>query len=545
MKPSGNIYRPLILIGLCVTTLLLAGCIKDNLPIEYPETATLQLNVGTKAVAETTGELSDVEVEAAIHTFRLFAFVGEEQIGHYFDDGSPSVKTNFLMDVQVYQSYQNNGSIPIQFYAIANEAAMAGVDLPWTGEGRHYSLVRRNDIETISYTGLNDIKKFGLPMFVHKMENINMMEDRTQKDENGNDVKVDPGTIDSNHSGHTLISQSVTLNLVRTVAKLSVFMAKAENEGTLKPGNITFKKEGRRMLGYLYPGKDLTGIAAKAEDRILPVDNVEVGPIATTIDPNNKPEAYTSIQTTAYYPFETAEGSTLWSENQNARGAVLNVPYSFDNGSTFASGTVYLPKMERNHYYAVCCLVHNVGGMEVKYYVADWDDVDDDGNSTKWDDLVFGYPTYSPFRPLDGVSYPAAPICYYNPLSDSTEGTFAAQFTLSAPAGQEWDVVVFDSPYLWDAKVYQKVGDKEVEATKLVASDIPYIIRLRPKQDVVQNKIVRIGISYSPSWDPDNSSLLNINPDANADKNNVLYWNGDNGTLHDRFTITQIPAPTN
>ena len=94
------------------------------------------------------------------------------------------------------------------------------------------------------------------------------------------------------------------------------------------------------------------------------------------------PENYTPVLAVPFYPFENPFGSGDWSlPDAEGRGNVLRIDYTF--GGEVRSGTVYLPPMLRNHYYAVCCLMRNDGKIAVEYLVADWDD------APAWDDMEF------------------------------------------------------------------------------------------------------------------------------------------------------------
>lgn len=58
-----------------------------------------------------------------------------------------------------------------------------------------------------------------------------------------------------------------------------------------------------------------------------------------------------------------------------------------------------MPRIERNKYYAVCCLMHNSGKITVAYDVADWEDGGDY-------QLEFDYPSYELLQPFGGGTAP-------------------------------------------------------------------------------------------------------------------------------------------
>ena len=92
----------------------------------------------------------------------------------------------------------------------------------------------------------------------------------------------------------------------------------------------------------------------------------------------------------------------------------------------YVRGTVYLPPMLRNHYYAVCCLMRNDGKIAVEYLVADWDD------APAWDDMEFAYPTYdNPLMPLSGSVADMKNPTVYCSLNDTNPE--AGDFSVEVP----------------------------------------------------------------------------------------------------------------
>ena len=240
------------------------------------------------------------------------------------------------------------------------------------------------------------------------------------------------------------------------------------------------------------------------------------------------PANYTPVLGAPHYLFENPWGSTSWETPGDAGGNILRIDYAFDG--TARSGLVYLPAIERNTYYTVCCRMNNSGKITVEYTVADWDDTD------PWDDMEFNYPTYTnPVLPLENETM-STPTVYYNADESSTAGTFSCRFRMTAPSGQEWLPTLLDaSPADFEVKVYQKGPPGE----RPVASANWYTITVRALTPDNVGRTVSLGVSYTPTWDPNQSKLLLIN----GTDSNHIEW-PDSGNTPELIVITQVD-PTN
>ena len=76
----------------------------------------VQVNVDARAVESTDG--TPTAAEARLHSLRVYAFIGDELVGCYFNDAE--VADSFLMEMAVRSLSMQT----VDFYVIANEAAM-------------------------------------------------------------------------------------------------------------------------------------------------------------------------------------------------------------------------------------------------------------------------------------------------------------------------------------------------------------------------------------------------------------------------------------
>ena len=511
MRRIGFILFVSLLAGACCAAL--AGCAKGEGPVSGEEiNVAVQVNVDARAVESTDGTPSAAEAE--LHSLRVYAFIGDELVGYYFNDAE--VADSFLMEMAVRSLSMQT----VDFYVIANEAAMVK---PGSSENLTED-TPRSVLDSYTFTALDTANC--LPMFYRDRVEIDVA---TDADDN-------PQTLPG-HAGHTLLKQELDFPLRRPVAKLGVFAAKEAGESAaLTVTGLTLLKEGTRMYNYLMPQNEtvLGSIGTMSEDILLSAANGEVtAALAEGIsDAERKnPENYTPVLAVPFYPFENPFGSGDWSlPDAEGRGNVLRIDYTF--GGEVRSGTVYLPPMLRNHYYAVCCLMRNDGKIAVEYLVADWDD------APAWDDMEFAYPTYdNPLMPLSGSVADMKNPTVYCSLNDTNPeaGDFSVRFRMTAPAQQEWKATLMDaSPADFEVRVYQ--GGEEV--TNPTASEEWYTITVRALNPDMVGQTVRLGIAITPTWlAPGETTLLLINGLTDA-----IAW-PDSGNMPEYIEIEQIPNP--
>lgn len=85
-----------LLAGACCAAL--AGCAKGEGPVSGEEiNVAVQVNVDARAVESTDG--TPTAAEAELHSLRVYAFIGDELVGYYFNDAE--VADSFLMEMAV------------------------------------------------------------------------------------------------------------------------------------------------------------------------------------------------------------------------------------------------------------------------------------------------------------------------------------------------------------------------------------------------------------------------------------------------------------
>lgn len=494
----------------------LTGCNEeDRTPLSGERMVQVQLDVHTRAVDASTG--TPTAEESDLHSLRIYAFDNSgQQVGHLNLTDGLDTSNPLLMDLKIKAEPTEQ---TLRFYAVANEGAMSTPGNEKTLDANTSETELKNFTFTLLKTPTSDN---GLPMFATDEVTINT----------GN---TSPQT-ESGHEGHYTLNEKVNFELERPVGKLGVFAAKVEGETeTLTVTGARILKEGTRMMNYLFPQTDevLKQIVPKEAEINLAL--VTGGNVNTALSENisdeerKNPGNYTPLLEVPFYPFETPWGSTSWDTPGDERGAVLQIDYQF--GDKTNTGLVYLPRIERNYYYAICCLMRNSGKITVEYVVADWND---GGNY----ELDFAYPTYFPIEPMEGADY-SQPTVYYNPDPDSDEGTFKARFRLTAPEGQEWQPTLLNAtPADYEITVYQsgEQGMQKVEPP-YVASSSDYVIKIRALKSENVDRKVELGIGYIPRWDPGDMSLLQINWASGK-----TIWGGSDDP--EKIVISQIDPTT-
>ena len=441
-----------------------SGCGKEDADSDSAgkKRVSVLMKVGTRSVDAADGTPTDAE--AALHTLRVYAFVGDERVGYYYSDGGLEASAAFLMDMTL----KSTSGQKVDFYVVANEAAMVTLGV----SGGLSETTTPAQLRQFRFTQL-DLSK-GLPMYCMTTETIDVATD------DPNNPPAEPG-----HEDHTLLAQKLEFELRRPVAKLGVFAAKRPGEAAeLRITGLTMLEQGTRMHNYLMPQdravlEQVQSMSAPLElDPVTAaVGELTVPATATEEEARRNPANYTPVLDTPFYPFENPWGNGgSWDIPGDEQGNVLKIDYEF--GGESRTGLIFLPAMERNRYYTVCCLISNTGKFTVEYMVADWEEGD------SWDDLIFDYPSYT--NPLSAEptasTVPAeAPTIFYNPDYDPSdddtfvEGALEAQgscsffFQLSAPSGQGWPAARRD----------------------VSAADYPAYV----------GRIIRLGIAYTPTWE--------------------------------------------
>jgi hypothetical protein len=205
--------------------------------------------------------------------------------------------------------------------------------------------------------------------------------------------------ISAGHEGHFLLAQKVVFPLSRSLAKLSVYAAKAQGTAaTPQILSVDLLAAGTREFSYLFPQTDdvLKAVVARANNRTLLEQIVPVTKaVAKGTPAAEDPASYTPVVNGVYLP-EVAEGipysqSFQWNVSSgDSREAVLNVRYTLDEGQDIRNGYIYLPRILRNNHIKICILINAEGQIIINYTVADWN-----WDESMMQDWFFFYPTHS------------------------------------------------------------------------------------------------------------------------------------------------------
>lgn len=512
-----NSIKYIALLALAAATV--AGCSKAPVPDLGEELdVLLQMSVGTKAVTETDG--TPTAAESAIHTLRVYAFVDGKAAGHFYTPDYAALEDaagtasgtakHFLMDIKMYSL----GTKDVDFYVVANEGAMYTAG----SAARLDENTTEAELKGFTFTSLNlgNGMALGLPMCCKKTENIDF----------ASDDESNPQTVPG-HEGHTLLAQKLSFELERPVGKIGVFAAKPiGEEGTLTVTGLSVTRS--RFVNFLMLPGNLEEAYDNEGSQAAPRDLTIVGGSVTAEVASGETDAakYTPVQAEAYYPFENPWGSTAWNLPGDSRGNILTIRYKYGTDSQERTGTVYLPPIDRNTYYMVCCQLSNSGKITVNYSVADWDDAE-------LYELEFAAPEYE----LPTQSYPVAstpyarPTVHYNGDPAAQEGTFSINFKISGPVGQVWTPTLLNAT---DADYQITVTQNgSTVAAPYLASAVPYGITIRALRPDNVGKTLEFAISYTPQWDPTGTSLLMINGNSESE----LRWPVPAGTVNPTYKI--------
>ncbi len=518
------------------SAVLLAGCHQDEeLPAAETHSASviLALEAGT---AEEMAELS--EGEGKINSLRIYAFHEGKPVGHIFLDADDLAEAVAPVTSFMHLTVVTTGTATIDFYAVANEGSMSrpGNEIPLTENTSEATLK--------SYYFNRFYVAQGLPMFFHDQVQINFANSH---------ANTDPA-----HEGHEVLNQELTISLQRPLAKLGVFAAAAYGDGgpgeELYVTNVTLLSQGTHDYNYLFPQTDevLKGITTHYGNLSLPIvsEACKVFPYAqgaTEYEAQQKVATnYTPVMAEPLYPFENAyaNGGNWNTPGDDGKETAITVSYKFGTDGEVRTGTVYMPKIERNKYYTVLCQMSNTGKLTVEYKVAGWD-FDSEANYDHT--LDFSRPDYTnPIAPNKDITAPPAgtarweqPTVSRNNSADWTgEGVFSFHLHLRGPEDLKWTPVLLGSTE-FEYAVFQELTTGTFTKVNPVSAghyvpdpDTPFIIRVRVKADApalekdtdgnIIPREAHLGISWENPW-AGFTELLMINGSESRQ-----YWTGSN-----------------
>ena len=539
MTNKMNIKNFVALLALLFAAFVVVSCSNDHDQVIASKTTTMTLPISIDTRASDSQLATDSEL--AINELRVYAFSDSKLAGHYYYSGDAVSKISFLLDLKLYASATQS----VMLYAIANETSF----LRYSNTTSLSASTSEAELKSLYFSHVDT--KAGLPMFYASSSPIVLNV--------ANDVAAMPeDVVNANeHSNHTLIAETIELQLQRAISKIELFATKQPGEyAELKITGVRADKSGLRIRNYLMPQSIVTLQALEPHDidhtLELQSSNVVVGSTlpagyasatesekqAMRVDKQN----YTSLLAAPYYAFENPYGSNNpLSADASGKGAVIHIDYEFNGVAR--SAQVNMPALERNRHYPVYCLFNNEGKMQIDYIVAPWDQSDE---NEEWGEIDFDYPTYSsPVLPMDenAVRPFAQPKMWY--AGDSENGAFCCRFIMWAPKGQQWTAVVDAPTSDYEVRVYDKDGNPQPNATVtvldgLLATDW-YTIKVIPLRNLKVAGVeeqVKLHIIYTPSWMHHADYLL-----INGEQDNPAYLNAGNDP--ETILITQIEQPYN
>lgn len=469
---------------LCIFALMLSvSCLREKENAAGKQNVMVEIKVSAGQFTKAT----PTSKESTISTLDIYAYLRDELVGT-LSLGQTEPGTPFLMDLTL-----PDGPNSVDFYLVANASSMLV-------EGRPVAISQnptKAEVENIRYSSL--AAGSVLPLFGQANKTIT----------------VDASQIVSTaagHNGHLMLSDKVTFDLYRSLAKLSVFAAKIE--GAMNQPKIlsaTLLAQGTREYSYLFPQNDdvLDQVASRITNRVLSNTtttinaSVEKGS-SEALDPSN----YTQVVDGVYMP-EVREGSADCKVfdgpvGDETRAAVIHVEYSLGDGQDRRDGYIYMPSIERNHHYKVCILISAEGQIMLNYTVAEWD-----WDTDKMQDWFFDYPTHTylwhkiPQTEEDLLEKPAGKAT----MSESHP--FVAYFQMTYPESDKWMPTLegLNASYC-DVKVYDAVTDAEFTPPMEVSDDW-YRIEVTPKSGyMTSGEVVNLAITYTPSLLTESEYLL-------------------------------------
>lgn len=493
MRKVNNIFFniALCILAVCVS----ASCLEKEGPSADRQSVMIELRVYAEGMTKATEAPTDME--KVINSLRVYAFYGDRAAG-YIQRQATALGEPFYMDLELPETGIHN----VDFYLIANESEMAYEN----GRVQLSESMTKTQLEAVKFTGLAERK--ALPMYCrHLAEPVNV------------DAVKAAANTEAGHEGHIILANPVTFTLERSLAKLSVYAAKAE--GTVNNPQImsvSLLNQGTREYSYLFPQTDavLDGVPHRANNRIIMssatevTSSVEKGS-AEAADPSN----YTEVAVGNYLP-EVREGAAhddpayTWNkfaglDADAARAAVLHIEYNLGAGQDLRNAYVYLPKVQRNHHIKVCILINAEGQILISYVVADWD-----WDEERMDSWFFDYPTHTflwhmiPQNAEDLLSKPAAEAV----MSESQP--FIGYFQMTYPSSDRWMPTLEGlNASKCDVAVYDVTDLAAPVSVPVPASDQWYRIEVTPKTGhMLSDETVNLAITYTPGGLSESEYLL-------------------------------------
>ena len=477
--------------------------------------------------------------ESSIKSLRIFAFdQAGNPVGHVYEE-NPAVDDKFHM---VITAFGDKGTIPVDFYAVANEKAM------YYG-GSSVALSENMTVEE-----LNGLVYSSIVKTYETMPLYGKLEDKAL-------VLTSEYHMAGDHTA--IVAEPVAINLSRSLAKIGVYAAAVQGSATDPViQSITLTSAGRRDMSYLFPAADMTAlknrdsaIPSLGVDRVFDLEqdgNDELSNSGRVAKRLSEQITSTDIAVTDYYteilsPFYLAEvpyGSDAWDVAADASGRPVSlvIKYSLGEGTVSKYATVNMPVIERNSFYQVRCLIKTDGQLLVIVSVNPWE------AGESWE-ISFDFPTH--LDPLlasssirqDGTYeqhvYGSEATMYYK--NGGEEGAFSVDFNMLYPIGGMWMPTLSGaSNEDFILRVYRRGETQEVDRAVTVTEDTQeqwYTIKVIPLKSENVGKKATLSISYTPIYaGAEYSYLLQINGGEESN----LAWieiNQDPDDSHEASTV--------
>jgi len=356
-----------------LAVVLAAGCIFEK---ESPmgegrkKDVMVLLNISAKDLIQTKAD--DVDPETVLNTVRIYAYDQDGvQIG--YADNSTANGNAFHMVLTVPDGQATE---TVDFYAVANEGAMT--DLTYTvGSVTETALKQTMSLAELQAV-LFSISSANTADFV-AANGIPMSGYLPDKELNLNEGTEHRGTVGGHAPGFTL-NQAINLDLTRTLAKVAVYAAEVGNAtGTTTSPKIAITgitvsnviSQSSLLVPSTYPSGIVDGGYAM-HSTSTSVTNTVADDAAAEVYENDA--NFTKIDS-AYFA-ENPVGSSDWTKAATAgTGMVLNISYTA--GGSAKTQSIYMPAIERNHFYKVLCRISAGGELLLDLEVLDWDDAED------------------------------------------------------------------------------------------------------------------------------------------------------------------------
>ena len=361
-----------------LAVVLAAGCVFEK---EGPtatrdyENVLVQIGVNTADMQTKATEAPVATLETQVKTLRVYAYIGGVLSGYLYATDVNTQDKALLMDLKLPVS----GNVTVDFVAVANETGMTAV-------GDNISVaVSRNENGTLTFSknvGMTEFNKItytladqsfanGMPMYAVGSTSIDV-----------DAVRAQQNTAEG-HTGHFIIDEQIDITLTRSLSKVVVYAAE---EGTSEKNNVKInnvKISNVISSGYLFP--TTTYPTTYADEAIISNTEVTVDKKLNRADQNfstnrKDPANFKLVTATPYYipennfgtPVESEDESIVYNWNTEVAGATkLTVNYTTGSGQD-KDAVIYMPKVERNNFYKVLCLIKANGEMELVLNVVDW-----------------------------------------------------------------------------------------------------------------------------------------------------------------------------